>query len=1277
VAQKGSLYIQAFRGELPPKTKAEALLAALLVIWQRHQSLRLRFEWDQTGRLLQVLDESLELSLTVFDRREMPVEEAANRRSRTPFPLDGEALHRFGLSMEPEGRRFLLWTSHHGTLDGRSRGVVWSELQRLLKHPRAVLPVPASWLDYCAWRQSHNKQDRDRYWQNYLRGVEKCAWPSEDDRILRQVTLKSVLPPRSETPISVLILGLWGLIVATMKGCQEVVVGAVRECRSGAFENLENLVGLVINTVPVRVGMSRQDLKARLAELSRHWKALEPYELWDEGGAFCETLVSVELAESAQEFELDAPSHHDLALKVRLGSEMTLFLQYNSKKWTSQQASRILESLVNALGRFQDSAKTADLGLHDLPTWPVLHLSPPEEMPKSSFQVLEKIWEQVLGNKVEGQTHFFQAGGDSLALIRMTALASQALGRPLPGSDVIARPHFGELAAFWLGLPPGLILTRQLLKGPVDSVALSYLPEWLPDDTDLDRELIRHEWYANSPFVSRVLETPSGVIGVVTLPLFGDEVYTHNEALKRGLAEALQMAERLGAKAVSLTGLLPSALGYSTEIPTKLKVSTGHGATVAAVVLSLCRVLKDLGRDLSQETLAVVGLGSIGRSTVELLLRVCPRPKKLILCDLDGCLEGLSEFNAIVVPYRGFLPEEVRQATLVIGATNAPNILPLSQLLPGTIILDDSWPPCFSVVEAARRPDILCLECGFLQSPEALKQTSLLPAALSTDVIKRLSFFDPYLLTGCVLSSALTARHGAPATSGLATAEHTLEWFHLLQERGYRAPPPQCRGSQVSTEEFSRYRRCCELDSNLVERFRKMVEAYSDRIALVEEDESWTYEQLEHVSSQVAAWLQDQGVQGRDLVAIDMPRSASMIIATLGVLKAGAAYLPLDQESPRDRRDFLVADAGACLTIRELPMLGETSPRPVQVEAGELACVIYTSGTTGLPKGIELTHRGLVRAFVGNHCKTYQSHDNCLHLASPGFDLAFYEIWGPLLNGATCIVCPGGAKDLTILPGLIEKWKVPTGILTTSVFHLVTDLYPELLCALKELYVGGEVLSATHARKALSIAPHLRLVNLYGPTENTFGSTYYVVPKKLPQDLSSIPIGYCLGNSTVYVLDDHQKQCSVDQVGEIWVGGDGLALGYRNRPELTAEKFVEVDLGFAGREKLYRTGDFGRWNSDGLLEFHGRCDRQIKLRGFRIELDEIEAVLNQQVGVRMSAVALREGAIHAFVEAPNLALDKLRESLMEALPSYMVPHQVHLRERLPLNQNGKLDRLRL
>ncbi|HEY3323603.1 MAG TPA: amino acid adenylation domain-containing protein [Planctomycetota bacterium] len=467
------------------------------------------------------------------------------------------------------------------------------------------------------------------------------------------------------------------------------------------------------------------------------------------------------------------------------------------------------------------------------------------------------------------------------------------------------------------------------------------------------------------------------------------------------------------------------------------------------------------------------------------------------------------------------------------------------------------------------------------------------------------------------------------------------------------------------------------------------------------ENQSLTYRELNARANRLARLLRANGVGPDVLVGVCMERSLETIVALVAVLKAGGAFAPLDPAYPPERLAFMLRDTAAPVLLTQRKLAGRLPEHTAKVifadeeqtaSAGDsgadlpcisvpanLAYVMYTSGSTGRPKGVCIPHQGVVRLVENTNFADFDAQQVFLLLAPLSFDLSTLEIWGPLLHGGKLVVMSPGTPSLHELSDVLRQQKVTTLWLTAGLFHQMVDGCPEGLSGVRQLLAGGDILSVPHVQKTIAALGRNVLIDGYGPTENTTFTTCYTMTRQ-SQVGSSVPIGKPIANTTVYILDRNMHPVPVGIPGELYTGGDGLARGYLNRPELTASVFVPNPWGNGTR--LYKTGDLARWMPDGNIEFFGRIDNQVKIRGHRVELGEIEETLGRHPDVGSCVVVAREDTpgdkrLVAYLQAAEgkkIDVDQVRSALQTKLPAYMVPSAFVVLDSLPLSPNGKVDR---
>ena len=502
--------------------------------------------------------------------------------------------------------------------------------------------------------------------------------------------------------------------------------------------------------------------------------------------------------------------------------------------------------------------------------------------------------------------------------------------------------------------------------------------------------------------------------------------------------------------------------------------------------------------------------------------------------------------------------------------------------------------------------------------------------------------------------------------------------------------------------EWNRTTTTYERELCIHEVFEARAREHPESVALSFRGRQMTYEELNQRASALARTFQSSGIEPGAAVGTVLDRSPELVVGLLAILKAGACYVPLDPSYPPERLKFMIRDSGVSLILCDpdfdagfaLPPgtrlltladnLGSScgnADLALKLSPERTAYIMYTSGSTGTPKGVAISHRAVVRLVRKTNYLAISPAETFLLLAPISFDASTFEIWGALLNGARLAIFPQGNPSLEQLGKTIERENITTLWLTAGLFHQMVDHQLPQLKQLHHLLAGGDRLSVPHVLKARQALVCGELINGYGPTENTTFSCCYRVPRNWHGG-GSVPIGKPIANTRAYVLDPNLQPVPIGVSGELFLGGDGLALDYVGEPGLTGEKFVMRSIDGFGLERLYRTGDRVRWLPDGNLEFLGRLDNQLKIRGFRVESGEVETALRAFPGVREAVVAAHEpdggskqlvAYLIALPEHP-LPPAQLRQFLEARLPSHLVPAHFLTLDRFPLTTNGKIDR---
>lgn len=482
--------------------------------------------------------------------------------------------------------------------------------------------------------------------------------------------------------------------------------------------------------------------------------------------------------------------------------------------------------------------------------------------------------------------------------------------------------------------------------------------------------------------------------------------------------------------------------------------------------------------------------------------------------------------------------------------------------------------------------------------------------------------------------------------------------------------------------------------------FEETAKGYSDKIAVVFKDEKISYLELNQKANKLARLLINKGVNVGDVVGVLIDKSSEYMIALLGILKAGAAYMPISKDMPDERVKYVLQDANANYLVttevfdRNIDKvekiyvnikdeksdyfdINNDNNLNLKLNSTNKAYVMYTSGTTGNPKGITIVHKGITRLLLNTNLVNFNSNDSMLVSGSVTFDTSGFEIWGAMFYGMTLHFID--KKDI-LTPMNYERYlkenNITTTLIPTPIFNQLVEYNPYMFKNITKLYVCGDVLLNKYSNQVIRHCKNTKLFNTYGPTENSVISTFEYVNKITNKDIS---IGKNISNNVSYVVDKCGKLCPIGVPGELYVGGDGLGLGYINKPETTRDKFVYFN---EINKPVYRTGDLTSFYSDGKIKFMGRIDTQIKLRGQRIEILEIQNKILEIPNIKECVVMLKENKGNKYLVAYytcNLQVDpnQIKKYIAKFLPSYMIPYKFIEIAQMPLNQNSKIDRKRL
>jgi amino acid adenylation domain-containing protein len=538
-----------------------------------------------------------------------------------------------------------------------------------------------------------------------------------------------------------------------------------------------------------------------------------------------------------------------------------------------------------------------------------------------------------------------------------------------------------------------------------------------------------------------------------------------------------------------------------------------------------------------------------------------------------------------------------------------------------------------------------------------------------------------------------------------SSMEKFLERYQLLLARVAKTPNMKIGAIEITSDEerrliletFSGIKMDYPRNKTLVELFEERVRQTPEKTAVVDGSKQKNFRELNDMANTIAFYLQQKGIQRESRVGLMMGKCIEMVAGTLGIVKAGGIYIPINPNYPRERINYMLSDCQATLVLTQADLFSRLPPgvegvdlneivtlknesRPITPgnQANDLAYIMYTSGSTGGPKGVMVTHRNIVRLVCNTNFINFKPEDRILQTGAIVFDATTLELWGSLIHGPELHLCEDDIiLDHRRLKNYLESNKITFMWLTAPLFHQFAQVQPGMFKSLKYLFVGGDVLSCPQINAVRNQCPMLTIVNGYGPTENTTFTTTFVISHNYSDN---IPIGKPIANTSAYILDKSGCCVPIGVPGELYTGGDGVARGYLNQAELTAGKFIPNP--FAKGDILYRTGDRVRWLPDGNIEFQGRFDNQVKIRGFRIELGEIENVLKKLEGVKDALVVVRDAndikTLHAYLVLENpISVDRIKNKLRESLPDYMIPARFIPLEKFPLNANGKIDKAAL
>lgn len=1395
--QQGMLFHTLYAGKIDPyvyqyaaRLKGDLQPAVFKRAWQavvdRHQSLRTAFYWQESDKPLQVAFKSVELPFGEQDWRGLDqpsqrLEDYLRADRERGFEFGAPPLMRLALIQIDEDTFDFIWSFHHILLDGWSVPLVLKEVfdayQAFCKHQQPEWSSPQPYRNYIGWLQGQDLAQAERFWRQTLAGFTTATRLPEDKRsrsasdhddvhdgeiltLSGELTnaLNQLARQRSLT-VNTIVQGAWGLLLARHSGQSDVVFGTVVSGRPPELEGVETMVGLFINTLPMRLRVKSELTVAQwLKELQGQQIEARQYEYsplvqvqgWSEvprGKPMFETLLAfenfpVDAMEKGLRGELQLVgtrsverNTYPLSLIVTCFGEMTLALSYSRQRF----AKHVIERMLTELREMLESLSAN-----------------PDQTVAALLSAESSEWAELAGGDIQERSNLTQMQfafwmaqrlQPDLPLFNMASLITisrrldpklfaQAFQTLINSSDAL-RTVVDDTD----GLPSRRV--RQPFNYELEYLDFSHLAspaaaarDWAQqrccsvlDMTALlfDSALIKladetYAWYLNHhQLVSDAWST------TVICRRMG-ELYERAEASELPESVDLPQFEKHVARERKQldTPRYKKAEAYWTEkLARKTEPLEFYGRPRPAMTTRVHRVVCELGVERTRKLKEIAALKEItagwpsasllnifGALLLTYLFRITGNKSFSIGVPFHNrhsieSMETIGTFMEVLVLRAGIDADETFPS-LVHKLRNDLFESTKHGGYPIRNSLQDRTYDVFLNYHNAVMP-------AFAGS--AVESIWLHPEAGNESLTLQVHDFDNTdnltldLEFDC---SVFDSEQRAQAT------EHFLQVLDGFLEDHQRTLQSVKLLSAAERHEilvaFNQTDTPAPLDQTYQQLFEAQVRETPNKTAVEFEDESLTYHQLNARANRLARQLQSCGAGPETVVALLSRRNIDLLTAIIAVIKAGAAYLPLDPGDPSGRHIQLLRQsksvmalasgeffAGLTLAIKNLPpaeqievrrieKVGRASEKnlPAQTSPKHLVYVIYTSGSSGTPKGVMIEQAGLINhIFAKLHDAGMDHSDTLAQLASQCFDSSVWQFLGPLLiGGKVRIFNDNEVRDPIALLNRIEDGEVTVVSTVPSMLRAMLETIAESehgrwpLAKLKCMLEMGEALPADLCRQWMLLYPQQRMINAYGLTECSDDLTHYVVEEIPDEDQVRVPIGKPLANARFYVLDREMEPVPVGVIGDLYVGGIVVGRGYVNDPERTALQFVPDPFSTEPGSRLYKAGDLARYLPNGDLDYLGRLDFQVKVRGFRIEFGEIESALRQHPAVKESVVAALDddtgqkqlvGYVVLGKEQPA-DVEEIRAFIANLLPAYMVPAVVVQLDSLPLNSNGKVDR---